>query len=44
MAQHSALCWGEAMTTILWLCLTIAMVVAAATVEAQQPKKVPRIG
>jgi len=32
------------MTTILWLCLTIAMVVAAATVEAQQPTKMPRIG
>jgi hypothetical protein len=44
MAQHSALCWGEAMTTILWLCLTIAMVVAAATVEAQQPTKMRRIG
>ena len=44
MAQHSALCWGEALTTILWLCLTIAMVVAAATVEAQQPTKMRRIG
>ena len=32
------------MTTILWLCLTIAMVVAAATVEAQQPTKMRRIG
>src|SRR5690348_1834015 len=32
------------MTTILWLCLTIAMVVAAATVEAQQPVKIFRIG
>jgi len=42
--QHSALSWGEAMTTILCLCLTIAMVVAAATAEAQQPTKIPRIG
>ena len=32
------------MTTILFLCLTIAMMVAGATAEAQQPKKVPRIG
>ena len=32
------------MTTILCLCLTIAMVVAAATAEAQQPTKIPRIG
>ena len=32
------------MTTILWLCLTIAMVVAGATAEAQQAGKVPRIG
>ena len=44
MAQHSALCWGKVMTTILCLSLTIAMVVAAAVVEAQQPKKMPRIG
>ena len=43
IAQHlSAL--GEAMTRILCLSLTIAMVVAGAMVEAQQPKKVPRIG
>ena len=41
IAQHSALSWGEA---ILCLSLTIAMVVAAAVVEAQQPKKMPRIG
>ena len=32
------------MTKILCLSLTIAMVVAAAVVEAQQPKKMPRIG
>src|SRR6476661_4420478 len=32
------------MTTILCLCLTIAMVVAGATAEAQQAGKVPRIG
>ena len=43
IAHHSALCWG-AMTKILCLSLTIAMVVAAAVVEAQQPKKVSRIG
>src|SRR6476661_11255788 len=42
--QHSALCWGEATTTILYLSLTIAMVVAGARVEAQQPQKIPRIG
>ena len=42
--QHSALSWGEAMRTILCLSLTIAMVVAAATAGAQQPKKIPRIG
>src|SRR6478735_6563854 len=42
--QHSALCWVEATTTILYLSLTIAMVVAGARVEAQQPKKIPRIG
>src|SRR6185503_7776520 len=41
IAQHSALSWGEA---ILCLSLTIAMVVAGAMVEAQQPKKLPRIG
>jgi len=44
IAQHSALYWGEAMTTILFLCLTIAMMVAGATAEAQQTGKVPRIG
>jgi len=32
------------MRTILCLSLTIAMVVAAATAGAQQPKKIPRIG
>jgi len=32
------------MTTILFLCLTIAMMVAAATAEAQQPTKIPRVG
>jgi hypothetical protein len=44
MAQHSALCWGEALTTILCLSLTITMVVAGASAEAQQPTKMPRIG
>src|SRR5215831_7195660 len=44
MAQHSAFCWGEAMTTILCLSLIIAMVVAGSIVQAQQPKKIPRIG
>jgi len=43
IAQHSPLCWGEAMTTILCLSLIIAMAVAGAIAEAQQPKKVPRI-
>jgi putative tryptophan/tyrosine transport system substrate-binding protein len=43
IAQHSALCWGEAMRTILCLSLTIAMWVVA-TVDAQQPTKIPRIG
>jgi len=43
MAQHSALCWGKVMTTILFLSLTIALVVAGAMVEAQQTGKVPRI-
>src|SRR4029079_13019595 len=44
MAQHSALCRGEAMRTILCLSLTIAMWVVGATVDAQQPTKIPRIG
>jgi len=43
MAQHSALCWGKVMTTIL-CSLTIAMMVAAATAQAQQPAKIPRVG
>jgi len=44
MAQHSALCRGEATTRILCLSLTIVMWVVGATVEAQQPKKIPRAG
>src|SRR4029079_6528705 len=44
IAQHSALCWGEAMARILYLFLTIAMVVAWAIAEAQQPGKIFRIG
>src|ERR1051325_5713166 len=44
ITQHSALCWGEAIRTILCLSLTIAMVVAGAIAEAQQPTKIRRIG
>jgi putative ABC transport system substrate-binding protein len=46
VAQRSALGWGEAITTILYLFylfLIIAMVVQGAT-AAQQPKKITRIG
>jgi putative ABC transport system substrate-binding protein len=43
MAQHSRLGWGKARTTILFLCVAIAMVLPAAIAEAQQPK-VARIG
>src|ERR1051325_5349060 len=43
MAQHSALSWA-AMTRVLCLSLTIATVVAGSIAQAQQPKKVPRIG
>jgi putative ABC transport system substrate-binding protein len=44
MAPHSALCWGEAMRTILCLSLTIAIVVAGSIAQAQQPPKLARIG
>jgi len=44
IAQNSALCWGEAIRTILCLSLTIAMVVAGATAQAQQQGKIFRIG
>ena len=44
IAQHSALRWGDAITMILYLSLTIATVVLGAIAEAQQPGKVPRIG
>jgi putative ABC transport system substrate-binding protein len=44
IAQHSSLRWGEAVTTILCLSLTIATVVLGAIAQAQQPKPVPRIG
>ena len=44
IGKHSAFCWAEAMTTIVCLSLTIAMLVAVAIVEAQQTKKIPRIG
>jgi len=44
IAQHSVLCWREAMTTILCLSLTIAMVVSGGIAEAQQPTKISRIG
>ena len=43
MAQHSALSWA-AMTRVLCLSLTIATVVAGSIAQAQQPKKVFRIG
>jgi len=42
--QHSALCRGAAKTRIFCLSLSIAMVVAAAIANAQQPGKVFRIG
>ena len=44
IAQHSALCWGETIRTILCLSLTIAMVVAGAIAQAQQTGKILRIG
>jgi ABC-type uncharacterized transport system substrate-binding protein len=44
IAQHSALCWVEAMTTILSFYLTIAIVLAGAIADAQQPGKIFRIG
>jgi ABC-type uncharacterized transport system substrate-binding protein len=43
-AQRLALCWGAAKTRIFCLSLSIAMVVAAAIANAQQPGKVFRIG
>ena len=43
IAPHSGLGWGEATTTILCLCVTIAMMLPAAIAEAQQPTKVFRI-
>jgi len=44
IAQNPAPRWGEAMRTILCLSLTIAMVVAGSIAQAQQSKKIPRIG
>ena len=44
IAQHSVLCWREAMTTILCLSLTIAMVASGGIAGAQQTGKVFRIG
>src|ERR1041385_8114052 len=43
IAQHSALLLREAMTTILWLSLTIAMMIPGIA-QAQQSKKLPRVG
>jgi len=44
IAQHSEHCCGEAMRTILCLCVTIAMVVGAVIAQAQQANKLPKIG
>ena len=44
IAHHSALCWGEALATILCLSLTIVMVVPWGIAAAQQPGKIFRIG
>ena len=44
IAQHSALWWGEAMKNLIYLLLVIAMMVVGDIAEAQQPKKVFRIG
>ena len=43
IVQHSALLLREAMTTILWLSLTIAMMIPGIA-QAQQSKKLPRVG
>ena len=42
--RHLALRWGEAMKNILSILLVIAVMGVGARAEAQQPKKVPRIG
>src|SRR5262249_48899538 len=42
IAQHSALWWGHAMKTLVYL-LVIAMMVLGGVVQAQQQKKVSRI-
>ena len=44
IARHSALYWGQAVPKILCLSLAIAMLAAAPIAEAQQPKKLSRIG
>ena len=44
IAQHSALCWGEAMKNYLYLFVIIAVMVVGAVADAQQPKKVTLIG
>src|SRR4029078_2311543 len=44
IAQDRALCWGEAMTTVLCLFLTIAMLFAAAIAPGQQPNKGAQMG
>ena len=42
--RHSALRWGVAMKQLFSILLIVAVVVVAAMAQAQQPKKVPRIG
>src|SRR6185503_12119364 len=42
--RHSALRWGEAMKQLSSILLIVAVAVVAATAQAQQPTKVPRIG
>jgi ABC-type uncharacterized transport system substrate-binding protein len=43
-AQRSALWWGHAMKTLIYLLLLIATVIVGAVVHAQQPKKIVRLG
>ena len=42
--RHLALRWGEAMKNILSILLVIAVMGVGARAEAQQPKKVSRLG
>src|SRR6185503_4686482 len=42
--RHSGLRWGEAMKQLSSILLIVAVAVVAATAQAQQPAKIPRIG